>query len=83
MMQEFLSQMKQLNVLQKINCPSLVIHGDKDPVVLLRHGKAVADAIPKAQFIMINGMGHTFFNRDLEAKIAKLVVDHLKKHQKT
>jgi len=82
MMQEFLSQMKQSNTLQKINRPTLVIHGDKDPIVLLRHGKAVADAVSNAKFIMISGMGHVFFNQDLEEKIAKLVVDHLKKHQK-
>ena len=58
MMQEFLAQMKQTNTLQKINCPTLVIHGDKDPIVLLRHGKAVADAIPNSKFVVIKGMGH-------------------------
>lgn len=83
MMQEFLSQMKRRNILQKIDRPTLVIHGDQDPVVLPRHGKAVADAIFKSKLVMIKGMGHTFFNRALEEKIAKLVVDHLKKHQKT
>ncbi len=72
--------MKQSNTLQKINRPTLVIHGDKDPIVLLRHGKAVADAIPNAKFVTIKGMGHVFFNRALEEQIAKLVADHLKKH---
>ena len=80
MMQEFLAQMKQSSTLQKINRPTLVIHGDKDPIVLLRHGKAVADAIPNAKFVTIKGMGHVFFNRSLEEQIAKLVADHLKKH---
>lgn len=78
MMQEFLFQMNQSNTLQKITRPTLVIHGNKDPVVLLRHGKAVADAIPNSKFVMIKGMGHVFFNRALEEKIAKLVVEHLK-----
>ena len=80
MMQGFLAQMKQSSTLQKINRPTLVIHGDKDPIVLLRHGKAVADAIPNAKFVTIKGMGHVFFNRSLEEQIAKLVADHLKKH---
>lgn len=78
MMQEFLAQMKQSNTLSKINRPTLVIHGDKDPIVLLRHGKAVADAIPNAQFVVIHSMGHVFFNRDLEKRIAQLTVGHLK-----
>jgi pimeloyl-ACP methyl ester carboxylesterase len=81
MMQMFLSQMKREKILQKIEKPTLVIHGDKDPVVLPRHGKAVADAIPKSKLVMIKGMGHSFFNRALEEKIAKLVVKHLKNKQ--
>jgi pimeloyl-ACP methyl ester carboxylesterase len=82
MMQEFLAQMKQSNTLSKINRPVLVIHGDKDPIVLLRHGQAVADAIPNSRFVVIYGMGHVFFNHDLEKRIAQLVVDHLKNHRK-
>ena len=81
-MQEFLAQMKQSNTLSKINRPTLVIHGDKDPIVLLRHGQAVADAIPNSRFVVIHGMGHVFFNHDLEKRIAQLVVDHLKNHRK-
>ncbi len=77
--QEFLSQRKCLNFLQKINCPTLVIHGDKDPVVLPKYGKSIADAILKSELVMIKGMGHAFFNRTLEATIANLVVDHCKK----
>lgn len=82
MMQAFLAQMKQSNTLSKITQPTLVIHGDKDPIVLLRHGKAVADAIPNSRFVVIHGMGHVFFNHDLEKRIAQLVVDHLKNHRK-
>lgn len=78
--QEFLSQRKCLNFLQKINCPTLVIHGDKDPVVLPKYGKSIADAILKSELVMIKGMGHAFFNRTLETTIANLVVDHCKKY---
>jgi len=77
-MQEFLNHMKKLDVLEKITCSTLIIHGDKDPIVLLRHGKAVADAILNSKFVIIKGMGHVFFNRKLEKKIAKLVVEHMK-----
>jgi len=79
MMQEFLAQMKQSDTMAKIDRPTLVIHGDKDPIVLLRHGQAVADAIPNSKFETIKGMGHVFFNHDLEQRIAKLIIDWFKK----
>lgn len=78
MMNDFLSKMRGQGVLKKIKAPTLVIHGDKDPVVLLRHGQEVADTIPKAKFVVIPGMGHSFFNKALEEKIAKLIVGQLK-----
>jgi len=80
MMNKFLATMEKSHTLQKINSPTLVIHGDKDPVVLPRHGKSVADAIPESIFVMIKDMGHTIFNRPLEEKIAKLVVEHFKNY---
>lgn len=79
MLNAFLATMKPLDVLQNINSPTLVIHGEKDTVIPLRFGQAVAAAIPKSKFVMIPGMGHSFFNRDLEEKIAKLVFEHIKK----
>lgn len=76
-MQEFLDKMTPTNFLQKIEKPTLVIHGDRDTTVLLRHGKAVADAIPNSKFVTINGMGHLFCNRVLEENIERLIVTFL------
>ncbi len=78
MMQNFLSSMKKTKNLEKIGKPVLVIYGDKDFVVLPRHEKSVADSIPKSKLIMIKGMGHTFFNQELEMKIETYIVDFLK-----
>jgi|GEM_PF-65393 len=58
-------------ILQKIDVPTLVIHGDSDPLALPRDGLAIAHAIPNAKLLMIQGMGHMIFNRDLEKKIAQ------------
>ena len=77
MMGEFLSTMKRGHTLQKIRQPTLVIVGDRDPVVLPRHTKSVADAIPGSKLVVIEGIGHAIFNRDLQEKIARLVVEHL------
>ncbi len=77
MMQNFLSSIEKSNDLMQINKPTLVIYGEKDPVVLPRHTISVADAIPKSKLVMIEGMGHTFFNQLLEEKIANLIVNFL------
>jgi pimeloyl-ACP methyl ester carboxylesterase len=44
--------------LRKLSVPTVVIHGEADPLVPLRAGKATANAIPGAKLIQIPGMGH-------------------------
>lgn len=44
--------------LARIHAPTLVIHGDKDPLVAPSGGRATAKAIPGARLVTINGMGH-------------------------
>ena len=38
--------------------PALVIHGSADPLVPAQCGRATADALPNARFLLIEGMGH-------------------------
>ena len=38
--------------------PTLVIHGDIDPLVTVSGGEATAKAIPGADLLIIEGMGH-------------------------
>lgn len=44
--------------LKAVNVPTLVIHGDADPLVRLEGGRATAAAIPGARFEVVQGMGH-------------------------
>jgi pimeloyl-ACP methyl ester carboxylesterase len=44
--------------LEKIRAPTVVIHGTKDMLVKPSGGKATAKAIPDAELVMIDGMGH-------------------------
>jgi len=44
--------------LRELDVPTVVIHGEADPLVPLRAGRATADAIPGAELITIPGMGH-------------------------
>lgn len=48
-----------LDVLKRIAVPTLVIHGTQDPIFHPDCGKDIADSIPDAQFILIEGMGHS------------------------
>lgn len=49
--------------LQKITTPTLVIHGDNDPLVRLESGIATAEAIRNAKLKVFKGMGHTLPNQ--------------------
>jgi len=44
--------------LRRLDVPTVVIHGDSDPLVPPRAARATADAIPGAELITIPGMGH-------------------------
>ena len=38
--------------------PTLVLHGADDPLVTVSGGRATAHAIPGAELVVIDGMGH-------------------------
>lgn len=41
-----------------IASPTLVVHGDHDPLLPLPHGEALRDAIPGAELLVLEGTGH-------------------------
>jgi pimeloyl-ACP methyl ester carboxylesterase len=45
--------------LATIKAPTVVIHGNDDPLISPAAGKEVAEAIPGARFLLIKGMGHS------------------------
>ncbi|MEV3981823.1 alpha/beta hydrolase [Nonomuraea sp. NPDC049758] len=56
--------------------PALVIHGAADPAADPDGGRATAQAIPGAEFLLVEGMGHGFppgVWRQVSARIAALV----------
>jgi pimeloyl-ACP methyl ester carboxylesterase len=46
--------------LAQLDVPTLVIHGTEDPAVPFAHGQALADTIPGAKLVPIDGYGHQF-----------------------
>jgi pimeloyl-ACP methyl ester carboxylesterase len=48
--------------LGELKVPSLIIHGDEDPLIPMSGGEATAAAIPDAEFMIVKGMGHAMPN---------------------
>lgn len=44
--------------LKSLKMPTLVLHGDRDTVVPIEHGKDIANAVPGARFREFKGLGH-------------------------
>ena len=53
--------------LSAITAPTLVIHGTADPLFPLDHGRALAEAIPGATLLTLDGAGHGVDRRDWPA----------------
>lgn len=56
-----------------LRLPTLVIHGEQDPLIDVSGGKATAAAIPDAKLILIPGMGHDL-PRQLWARFVEEIV---------
>jgi pimeloyl-ACP methyl ester carboxylesterase len=63
-----------------INVPTLIIHGELDPVVFPVNAKLAAEEIKNSQLHIMSGMGHMVFNRELEQIIADMIVAFMKKN---
>jgi len=48
----------RLDALRKLNVPTLVIHGDEDPILSYCHGVVCAKVIPGAKLLTQKGVGH-------------------------
>jgi len=63
------------SLLAAIQAPTLVIHGQKDTLLLPQvNGIPLSLAIPEAELQLIPKMGHMMFNRELEADIASRIL---------
>ena len=61
--------------LRRIRVPTLVLHGEDDPLVPLRCGEDTAQRIPGARLVTIPGMGH-----DLPPAVVERLLDPLLPH---
>ena len=61
--------------LKSVQVPTLVIHGDADPLVPVEGGIDTANAIPGAELMIIEGMGHS-----LPPEVAPQVIEAIARH---
>lgn len=64
--------------LQRVTVPSLVLHGEDDPLVKLEGGKATAEHIPDARLVTIPGWGH-----DLPVELIERLAGEIAQHTKS
>lgn len=64
--------------LASITAPTLVIHGSEDPLLPVEHGKDTAEAIPGAEMLIVDGMGHCL-PRVAWPQIVDAIVNHTRK----
>jgi pimeloyl-ACP methyl ester carboxylesterase len=75
-----MAQKVRTDDLRKLKVPSLIVHGDADPLVPLAGGKATADAIPGAEFMVVKGMGHVIPNLNAYwGDIKDAIINHMGK----
>ena len=56
--------------------PTLVIHGTDDPLFPPAHGRALADAIPGARLVELEGVGHQLPPPHTWERLVDLLVEH-------
>ena len=75
-----LLQTNRKKQLADLTMPALVIHGDEDPLVSMAAGKDTAEAIPNADLLIIEGMGHDLpMMNDCWKRIMGAMVHHMEK----
>jgi 3-oxoadipate enol-lactonase len=62
--------------LKALNCPTLIIHGEQDTLLLLHMGKEVSDSISGSTFKIIEGAGHTL-NIEAVPQLVKLISEFI------
>ncbi len=66
--------------LRQLRVPTLVVHGEDDPLVQVAGGRATAEAVPDSTLLVLPGMGHNL-PRELWPTILDALAEHAAKAQ--
>ena len=62
--------------LSDLNVPTLVLHGTEDPAFPLGHGEALAEEIPGARLLVLEGVGHELPPRPTWDRVVPAILEH-------
>lgn len=62
---------------RRIGKPVLILHGEKDPVLPIENGRALAEGIPGAHIVELSGVGHEIPSPHI-SRIATLIAQHVR-----
>lgn len=65
---------------REITCPTLVIHGEDDPILPVENGRAIASGIEDAELAILQGIGHELPANALP-EIVERIANHMRKAQ--
>ncbi len=74
-----MNQANRKKALASVTVPTLVIHGTDDPVVPVEAGIDTAEAIPGAELMLIEGMGHDLPHGGAWPRIVEAISAHTSK----
>ena len=66
--------------LSDVRAPTLVLHGTRDPLFPIEHGRALAREIPNARLLGVPGLGHQFPPPETWDLIVPAILAHLHAH---
>ena len=61
--------------LRKLAIPTLIIHGQQDPLIPIEHGKKLAATIPNADSLWIDNMGHDLPNASISKITDRMILN--------
>jgi pimeloyl-ACP methyl ester carboxylesterase len=76
-MAAILASGSRVEALGLVTAPTLVIHGDSDPLVRVEGGIETAESVPGAKLLILKGMGH-----DLPPALAPRIIEAIVGHAK-
>lgn len=62
--------------IQKIDTPTLIIHGEEDIMVPFSEGRKVADLIPGSRFLLLSGQGHGIPVKSYSRELLEFLSEH-------
>lgn len=71
------------SALAKVTTPTLVISGDRDTLLPPEHGRDIASAVPGAEFLLVEGLGHGMAYPALWDALAESVCKHIRRFEET